>query len=155
MVPNKKKNLTKAISELVNSNSAPSLLNTSALRAVGAGFGQNVLEGAAFEVAVAATLFNSPVLEAQDLGDLIANIAVGAGVFGLVGGVVDATLINSALKKAANAADIEARPWTSIAETSKGSSSYGTKERPAVQYRSLSEWNMAPTSHNLAESRSC
>ncbi|PHQ81740.1 MAG: hypothetical protein COB66_01325 [Coxiella sp. (in: Bacteria)] len=121
--PNKQKHLSAAISEVVNSNSAVSLTNGAALRAIGSGFTQNILEGAAFEVGVAATMFNSPILEAQDLGDLVANVAFGAGVFGLVGGVVSAVGINSALKKAATAADIEARPWADIITETTGFSS--------------------------------
>lgn len=121
LAPSRDIALKKALKDVVNNSSTASLLNREALKAVGAGVGQNALEALAFETAVAATMFNSPILENQDFGDFISNVAFGAGVFGIVGGAIDATKISSQLKKAVDAAAIEARPWTHIAEAASTS----------------------------------
>jgi len=124
LAPNKGEFLNKAIKELATNGSAPSLLKGNALKSIMSGVGQNGYEALAFETAVAATLFNSPVLENQDFGDFVTNVAFGAVLFGAVGGVIDATKINSALKGAANNASAEARPWTYIPEAAPKSNAY-------------------------------
>lgn len=124
LVPSRKKYLDAAVSEAINSNSTVSILNRNILRSMGAGFGQNALEVAAFETAVAATLYTSPVLEGQDLGDFASNIMWGAGVFGAVGGVIDATRGLYTVKRAKASADKEAMPWSFIEEPAKTSDIY-------------------------------
>lgn len=124
LAPNKGKYLAEAIKELATKGSAPSLMNNNALKAIGSGIAQNGYEALAFETAVAATLFNSPVLENQDFGDFVSNVAWGAGIFGVLGGAIDATKIKFALKGAANSAAQEARPWTYIPEAAPKSSPY-------------------------------
>lgn len=104
--------LKKAIEEITNSNSLSLLTNKNTLLAMGAGYGQAVLEMAAFETAVAATLSASPVLENQDLGDIMTNIAVGGIAFGTIGGIVDVTKASFKLKNAVKVADVQAAPWT-------------------------------------------
>lgn len=148
LVPKKQKFLAQAIKDVSTSSSAPSLLNRNALKAVASGFGQNALEALAFETAVAATLFKSPILENQDFGDFVANVAFGAGVFGFVGGAVDATKISFSLKRAADTASIEARPWTFIDEPAKASTSY---EKLVLDYEQL--YAMPPVPAGLAPER--
>lgn len=116
LVPSRKKYLDAAVSEAINSNSVVSLTNRNILRSIGAGFVQNALEVAAFETAVAATMYNSPILEGQDLGDFASNVLWGAGVFGAVGGVIDATRGFHVVKRAKAAAEREDKDWTFIAE---------------------------------------
>lgn len=123
-----------AEAEVTLSNSATSVLNGQALKAFGAGFGQNALEGAFFEIGVAVTMFNSPILENQDVGDLISNIAFGAGVFGIVGGALDAAKLSSALKIASNDASIAAKPFTVVKVAHPGSQSY---EKLALDFDQL------------------
>lgn len=124
LAPNKGKHLAQAIKEIATNGSAPSLLNASALRSIGTGIAQNGYEALAFETAVAATLFNSPILENQDFGDFVTNVAWGAGLFGAIGGAIDATKVRFALKGAANQAAQEARPWTFIPEAAPKSSAF-------------------------------
>ena len=124
LAPNKGEFLTKAVKEIATNGSAPSLLNVNALKSIGSGIGQNAYEALAFETAVAATMFNSPILENQDFGDFVTNVAWGAGLFGVVGGAIDATKVKFALKGAANTAAQEARPWTFIPESAAASSPY-------------------------------
>lgn len=114
LVPSRQKYLSKAISEITDSNSLSLLTNKNTLLAMSAGYGQAVLETAAFEVAVASALSSSPVLENQDVGDIVTNIAIGGLAFGTIGGVIDITKSSFALKKAVTRADIQAAPVTNI-----------------------------------------
>ncbi|MNF48705.1 hypothetical protein D3C87_600960 [compost metagenome] len=66
-----------------------SFLHANSAKALAAGVQQGLLESLAFEVAVTATMFKSPILDEMDTGDLIKNIAVGTlvgGGFGAIGG---------------------------------------------------------------------
>ena len=149
LLTNKKQELIdKAITEVATNSSVASLGNSSALKAIAAGVGQNALEALAFETAVTATLFNSPILENQDFGDFVANVAFGAGVFGLVGGALDATKISFALKGASDKAAIEARPWQFIDEPATASNSY---EKIILDYEQLNNIPGVPT--NVEASR--
>jgi hypothetical protein len=124
LVDSKQVLLDKAVKEVATNGSSFSILSGNALKAVGQGAKQNLLEAVAFETAVAVTMFNSPILENQDMGDLVSNIAFSAGVFGLLGTAIDATVINSTLKAASKASNTEARPWTFIYESAKASDPY-------------------------------
>lgn len=114
LAPNRQQHVAKAISELTSSNQVFKLSNRNLLNAMAAGMGQNVLEATAFEVAVAATMFNSPILEVQDIGDLITNIAIGGVAFGAIGGVVDAARSTYTVKQGLKAAAIEDAPWVAM-----------------------------------------
>ncbi len=142
LVPDKGAKIAKAIKEVSNNSAVPNLASRNALRAIGAGVGQNALEALAFETAVTATLFNSPILENQDVGDFVLNVSFGAGVFGIIGGAVDATKISFALKGAANKAAIEARPWTFIEDTAKAAKGY---EKIALDFEQLARMPKVPT----------
>jgi len=126
--------LDKAILEATTNGSAASLLSRNALTASAAGFGQAALEGAAFEMGVAATLFNSPILENQDLGDLAANVLFGAGVYGIIGGTISATKLSFSLKNKASESTLEARPWVAIQEAAPNSTVY---EKLSLDYQQL------------------
>jgi hypothetical protein len=136
LAPNKLALKNKALLEVANNSSAASILQGNALKSMVAGFGQNALEVVAFETAVAATMFNSPILENQDVGDFFTNIALGAGVFGLIGGAVDATKLSFALKGAADEAAVSARPWTFIEAPHPTSS---PSEKAAVYIKQLED----------------
>ena len=115
-VPGKQTAIAEAVKLAATNSSAVSLTSRAALKAIGAGIHQNALEALAFETATAITLFKSPVLENQDFGDFLANVTFSAGVFGLVGGAVNATKLSYTLKEAADQAAFAARPYTFIAE---------------------------------------
>jgi len=149
LVSNRKKEfIDKALVEVATNSSAAGLLQRNALTAVANGFGQNALEALAFETAVTATLFNSPILENQDFGDFVANVAFGAGVFGLVGGVVDAAKISFSLKRAADIAAIEARPWVAVEEAAAKSKGY---EKIVLDFEQIN--NIPAIPKNISSSR--
>lgn len=122
LAPSTSKHLIQATEQFITGSSPFKLQNTAVLRALGSGLGQNVLEGAAFEVAVAATMYNSPVLENQDIGDMVTNMLWGAGLFGVIGGAVQGAKTIGSIKKGIKAFDTEASPWTHIEQGRAGSS---------------------------------
>lgn len=75
--------------DLASKSATFSFMHANSLKALGAGVQQGLLESVAFETAVAATMFKSPILDEMDTGDLIKNIATGTligGAFGAIGG---------------------------------------------------------------------
>ena len=75
--------------DLAAKSSTFSFMHANSLKALGSGIQQGVLESVAFETAVAATMFKSPILEDMDVGDIVKNIAVGTllgGGIGVIGG---------------------------------------------------------------------
>lgn len=72
--------------ELAQSSATFTSLSGNTLKAIAAGYGQAALESAAFETAVAATLFKSPVLDDADGWDIAKNIAIGTITGGVIGG---------------------------------------------------------------------
>lgn len=149
LVPDKGAKIAKAVKEVSNNAAVANLTSRNALKAIGAGLGQNALEALAFETAVSATLFKSPILENQDVGDFALNVAFGAAAFGVIGGIVDATKINSAIKLASNKAAIEARPWTFVEAFPKDSKRY---ERIVLRFEEINNTPPVPTA-GLASSR--
>ena len=117
VAPQRQKKLTAAINDVITSDTLPKLTSASTLTALKAGLGQNVLEAAAFETAVAATMNSSPMLEDHDLTDHVWNIGIGAVTFGAIGGAVDAARIIGTVKKASNASRLESVPWTHMQDT--------------------------------------
>lgn len=75
--------------DLASKSATFSFLHANSAKALAAGVQQGLLESVAFETAVAATMFKSPILDEMDTGDLIKNIGVGTligGAFGAIGG---------------------------------------------------------------------
>jgi len=124
LVPNKQRHLAKALSEAVNGDSVPSLINRNVLAAAGSGLGQATYEMAAFEIAISATMSSSPILEGKDLGDMTSNILWGAGLFGGIGGGVSAIKSFYTARKAVTAADRVASPWKYLGSPAGKSNPY-------------------------------
>lgn len=78
-----------AVSGYDTTRTAFSLADPATLKAVAAGFGEQVLQAAAFETAVAVTMKKSPILADADVGDMVAHIATGAALGGAIGGVIE------------------------------------------------------------------
>jgi hypothetical protein len=116
LVPQTEKLAITAAAEIAQSRATFSLLHAGTQKALMAGVGQAALEGAAFEVAVAATMFKSPILENQDIGDIAKNIAIGAAFGGVVGGAFTAAKTYGTIKKAVTEADKLEKPFTHITE---------------------------------------
>lgn len=90
ILPGSRAELVKAaVSSYDNTRTAFSLANTPTLKAVAAGFGEQTLQAAAFETAVAVTMKKSPILNDADVGDMVSHIATGALLGGAIGGVIE------------------------------------------------------------------
>lgn len=100
-----------------------SAINANTARAIGAGFGEAALQSAAFETAVAATMFKSPILEDMDLTDLTKNIAMGAALGTVIGGVFTGAKTFGTLKKKVSAVDEIEKAYTFTPELSDSATS--------------------------------
>ena len=115
--PSREKHLAAAIKDLTSASGTTfSLTQRNLMLSIGAGFGQNLIEAAAFEIAVATTLHNSPILEGQDVGDFASHVIWGGLVFGAIGGVIDATRGVFKVRRAISGSAKDANPWTSWVE---------------------------------------
>jgi hypothetical protein len=107
-------NYVKLASAEIKSNQAVfTTLNGNTLKALGAGIQQNVLEGAAFETFVQATMFKSPILESQDNLDIAKNIVIGGLLGGAIGGAFEAAKTLSTIKGARIGEDLRMRRFNS------------------------------------------
>lgn len=111
LVPKTEQYISAAIDVINQSTTTYKLINANTLRAFGAGFQQNLLEGVAFEIAVQATMFKSPVLESQDAFDIAKNLAVGGVVGGVIGGAFSAASTLGKLKTAIKLEDVQRFPF--------------------------------------------
>jgi hypothetical protein len=89
-----------AAADIASAQSVHTVLGANTLKALGSGIHQNILEGAAFETFVQATMAKSPILDSQDNWDIAKNIAVGGVLGGVVGGALEAAKTISTVKKA-------------------------------------------------------
>lgn len=105
LAPNVQNYVSLAKAEIRASQTTFTVLNGNALKALGSGVHQNVLEGLAFETFVQATMFKSPILDEQDGMDIVKNIAMGGAVGGVIGGAFEAAKTISGLKKYAKLSD--------------------------------------------------
>lgn len=116
LIPNSQVWINLAKNEIAASQATFSTINANVLRGIRAGLGQAALESAAFEVAVAATMFKSPILEDMDIGDLAKNALIGVGLGSAIGGAFTAAKIRGEIKRFKIAADIAEKPYTWINE---------------------------------------
>lgn len=102
-----------AKADIAATNASFNLMNQNSLLALRNGVWQNVLEGVAFETAVYATMKQSPILEDQDVGDIVKNIAIGGALSGVIGGAFEAARIRTTLNRALAQEDAAAKPFLS------------------------------------------
>jgi hypothetical protein len=88
-----------AAKEIASGQALYANLGTSGVKALSAGIYQNVLEGIAFETAIQATMFASPILQEQTKSDILWNVATGGLFQGVLGGAFHAATTFGAIKK--------------------------------------------------------
>ena len=96
-----------------------SFTNANSIKALASGTWQGVLEGAAFETAVAATMFKSPILDDMDFGDIVKNGLFGVGISGGIGAIGAAAGTYFGVGRLVRQADQRARPFMSGTMTSE------------------------------------
>jgi len=98
--------------------------NANAIKALASGTQQGILESLAFETAVAATMFKSPILEEMDFGDIVKNIAFGTVIGGGIGAIGAAAGTYFGVKRLVSNAD--ARQLAAVKSTQLSSSTADT-----------------------------
>lgn len=105
----------KALAELGRSGGTITSSITSAKRAQMAwAIADNTLTSAAAELAIAASMNDSPIFEGQDYKDFAVNIAVGAAFGGVVGGLLEAGASRGILKQAQNKIEGNRRAYDTV-----------------------------------------
>jgi hypothetical protein len=100
LVPQTERYVAAAAKDITSATATFSSINQNGIKALASGVYQNVLEGVAFETAVQATMFKSPILEDQDRWDIVKNIAMGGAFQGVIGGAFTAASSLGAIRKA-------------------------------------------------------
>jgi hypothetical protein len=113
LVPETQAYVRLAAKEIAQSSGAISMVNTTTLKALGSGVYQNVLEAGAFEIAVQATMFKSPILDQQDGWDIAKNIALMGAVGGAVGGAIEGARSIYGIKKLVQGETVAGKPFSS------------------------------------------
>lgn len=111
LTPNTERYVNASIASLTESTSAMRLLNANTAKALGSGLWKNTLEAAAFETAVQATMFKSPILEQQDIKDIAINVMTGGVLGGAIGGAFQGAKIFGKLKSSIAAEDALRAPF--------------------------------------------
>lgn len=113
LVPETEMYIKGAAQDIVNSQGAIGAINANSIKALSSGFYQNVLEAAAFETAVQATMAKSPILDGQDGWDIAKNIAFGGLVGGVIGGAFTAAKSLGSIKSTVTDELVASRPFSS------------------------------------------
>lgn len=100
--------------EIAGSQAAFRTLTAGTTKALAAGAVGGILEGVAFEVAVQATLFKSPVLEGQDGYDVAKSLLIGGAFGGVLGGIIDGARTFGTIKRTVKAVNEAEKPFSLI-----------------------------------------
>lgn len=112
--------LEKALQELGTSGGTITSQITAAKRAqMGWAIADQTLTSAAAELAIAATMKDSPIFEGQDYKDFALNIAVGGVFGGVVGGLLEAGAAGGILKSAQRKIEDSRRSFDTIFDPTK------------------------------------
>lgn len=88
LAPSMQSYVRKNAADLASRSGQWSLWSGNSLQTIRAGAQQGILEGIAFEGAVMASMFKSPVFDDMDTSDMIANMGIGIVLGGAVGTVI-------------------------------------------------------------------
>jgi len=86
-------------------------LQASKYQAIAQGFGDQALEGLAFQTATYATMHASPLLDQQSYGDVADNMFFGTLLAGGVGGLLEGIGTNAVFNKALAAASVKSKSY--------------------------------------------
>jgi hypothetical protein len=104
--------LNKALTDLAtNGGNVFTRVNSAKMASLAFGVADNVLQTAAFEVAAAASLSSSPILENKDWKDVVADMTTNALVGGLIGGGISGLVSSRILKDAGKAVEAKQRVY--------------------------------------------
>jgi len=113
-------NLSAALRELsVEGGSVFTNINKNKLAAMAWGAADQTLQAAAFETAVALTMKQSPLLADDSWWDVGKSAFVGAAFGGVIGGGIDALILNKGFKRAVGELDAKTRNYDYVANLDK------------------------------------
>ena len=136
-----------AAQDIAEGSATFSAINANGIRALIAGVGQNVLEGVAFETAVQATMFKSPILDQQDGWDIAKNIAIGGLMGGAIGGAFETASTFGAIKRMVGKIEESIKPSASRELVTEASS---PAEKIILMTEDLYKSAPLPTEENYA-----
>lgn len=145
LIPASEKYAVAAATEMAQTQAGFSILNSNVLKSVAAGLGQTALETTAFEIASTLTQFKSPVLEDNDVGDILHNIVIGTALGGTIGTVGTLLKTKSLVSKAIKEADLVQKPLTHINEYPGASAS----DRVIGRYADMQDMKLAIEAGNV------
>lgn len=148
-----KKYLAQAVEEIGTSSHVFKLANSNYWKSLAAGAGEQFAQSAAFEVAVAATMFNSPVLKDESWGDITKNILTGTLLGGTIGTAVEGATSWFKLTKAVNKVDQELKPFTQINELPEGANEFHKLRNYAVQRLQAAEPILTKTGNEVLDTK--
>jgi len=99
-----------------------SMISGNALKTIGYGAGAQALDAAAFEIAVAATMFRNPTIDATSLKNVSENILIGTLLGGGLGGVIEGATLAFGLKKTLRKVNEADLPFRNFGEIGDGAS---------------------------------
>lgn len=97
------------------------------VKAIAYGFGDQALQGLAYEIATVATMKQSPLLEADGVADILHNMFFGALVGGGIGGVIEGIGTRAIFKRAELYADTSTKAQEMVTYLGKGNYSAGDR----------------------------
>jgi hypothetical protein len=144
LVPQTEKYIALAAQDITAAQATFSSINQAGVKALASGVWQNTLEAAAFETAVQATMFKSPILDGQDGWDIAKNIAIGGAVGGVIGGAFAAAGSLGRIKGLVKEEELRIKPFSDRVIPEKGTS-------PAERIMLFQEDREFARAPNLAE----
>lgn len=110
LVPTTERYIAASATKIAQAGATFSSINVNTVKALSSGVWQNVLEGAAFETAIQATMFKSPILDEQSSTDIVKNIAISGLVGGAIGGAFEAAKSLGKIKSTVASIESEIKP---------------------------------------------
>jgi hypothetical protein len=147
LTPSAKAYTTLAAVDIAQSSATFSAVTGNALKAIGAGYGQAALESAAFEIAVTATSFKSPVLNDLDGWDIAKNMLVGTAVGGVIGGAINHAITLGNIKGAVKAFNPAEKQFADLADVT----ALSPAQRIISRNSHISDMPVAPTASEIAD----
>lgn len=147
LTPSTKAYTTLAAADIAQTSATFSAISGNALKAIGAGYGQAALESAAFEIAVTATSFKSPVLDGQDGWDIAKNMLVGTAVGGVIGGAINHAVTLGNIKGAVKSFTPAEKQFADVTDVT----SLSPAQRIIARTDRISTMPVAPTAAQIAD----
>lgn len=147
LTPSTKAYTTLAAADIAQTSATFSAISGNALKAIGSGYGQAALESAAFEIAVTATSFKSPVLDGQDGWDIAKNMLVGTAVGGVIGGAINHAITLGNIKGAIKSFTPAEKQFADVTDIT----SLSPAQRIIARTDRISTMPVAPTAQSIMD----